>query len=184
MPGTAGPRDSDEGNTDVHEADDRERTEKAEETEKSDHNTSHRHAKKRTNPHKYLLYRPTASQLITFTSFAFKVLRVVVASFSSTLMRLQELQESNVMLVYLSADGHRLPEAASATLRDLHLHGQGRAGDSCGVMNILVLSIMSGGVAMCPRKVPSSAAASSAASTAGASAVECTDCIRAYQLRF
>lgn len=43
---------------------------------------------KRENPHKYLLYKPTISQLLTFLASGFK-----------------ELPANGVMLVYLSADG-------------------------------------------------------------------------------
>lgn len=50
-------------------------------------------AKKRSNPHKFLLYRPTFSQFLVFLSTAFK-----------------ELHDNNVLLVYLSADGLRPDE--------------------------------------------------------------------------
>ncbi|ESN97136.1 hypothetical protein HELRODRAFT_184805, partial [Helobdella robusta] len=43
---------------------------------------------KRENPHKYLLYKPTISQLLTFLASGFK-----------------ELPGNGVMLLYLSADG-------------------------------------------------------------------------------
>ena len=43
---------------------------------------------KRDNPHKYLLYKPTFSQLYTFLSSGFK-----------------ELPPTGAMLLYLSADG-------------------------------------------------------------------------------
>jgi len=44
--------------------------------------------KKRSNPHKFLLYRPSFSQLLVFLSTAFK-----------------ELHDNNVLLLYVSADG-------------------------------------------------------------------------------
>ncbi|CAB4010930.1 SCAI-like [Paramuricea clavata] len=44
---------------------------------------------KKPNPHKYLLYKPTFSQLFTFLASGFK-----------------ELPHNAVMLIYLSADGH------------------------------------------------------------------------------
>lgn len=44
--------------------------------------------KKRSNPHKFLLYRPSFAQLLVFLSTAFK-----------------ELQDNNVLLLYISADG-------------------------------------------------------------------------------
>jgi len=43
---------------------------------------------RRDNPHKYLLYKPTISQLFTFLASGFK-----------------ELPPTGVMLLYLSADG-------------------------------------------------------------------------------
>ena len=43
---------------------------------------------KRENPHKYLLYKPTFSQLLVFLSSGFK-----------------ELPANGVMLLYISADG-------------------------------------------------------------------------------
>ncbi|XP_028394709.1 protein SCAI-like [Dendronephthya gigantea] len=46
---------------------------------------------KRPNPHKYLLYKPTFSQLFTFLASGFK-----------------ELPQNAVMLIYLSADSHKV----------------------------------------------------------------------------
>lgn len=45
-------------------------------------------ANKRTNPHKYLLYRPTFAQLYLYLSTAFK-----------------DISESSAFLLYISADG-------------------------------------------------------------------------------
>ncbi|KAI8974992.1 hypothetical protein BDB01DRAFT_899663 [Pilobolus umbonatus] len=47
---------------------------------------------KRSNPHKYLLYRPSLSQLLVYISTAFK-----------------DTSDSSALLLYLSADGHAYP---------------------------------------------------------------------------
>ncbi|KAJ3019218.1 hypothetical protein HKX48_002294 [Thoreauomyces humboldtii] len=64
--------------------------------------SAERAATRRTNPHKYLLYRPTFAQLMYYIATSFK-----------------DITDSNAMLVYLSADGakklikHEQPESAS-----------------------------------------------------------------------
>ncbi|KAI7863893.1 hypothetical protein BDF14DRAFT_1839553 [Spinellus fusiger] len=51
-------------------------------------------AMKRTNPHKYLLYRPSLSQLLVYLATAYK-----------------DIGENSALLLYISADGYVCPEA-------------------------------------------------------------------------
>ncbi|KAJ3074555.1 hypothetical protein HDU98_010918 [Podochytrium sp. JEL0797] len=52
---------------------------------------------KRTNPHKYLLYRPTLAQLLLYVATAYK-----------------DVNENSALMLYISADGSKSKESASA----------------------------------------------------------------------
>ncbi|KAF9112278.1 hypothetical protein BGX27_003679 [Mortierella sp. AM989] len=58
---------------------------------------------KRLNPHKYLLYRPTLSQLMVYLATAFK-----------------EVSGDSALLIYLSADGSKKPAAGYSGTKEYH----------------------------------------------------------------
>merc|ERR1712137_219378 len=70
-------------------------------SERKDQPGEERSKATKRNPHKYLMYRPTMSQLLVFLANSFK-----------------ELQDNNVLLLYISADGIK-PSSESNTENDL-----------------------------------------------------------------
>jgi hypothetical protein len=69
------------------------------ETGADDVSTNDKNATRRNNPHKYLLYRPSFSQLMLYIATAFKVFCNNFFTFH------QDISDGSALLVYLSADG-------------------------------------------------------------------------------
>ena len=90
-------------------------------TNKDDTNTEEQNANpsadkpasRRVNPHKYLLYRPTFSQLLVYIATAFKVIiwpnlfpvnsNIWIYLFGFIISK--EINENSALLLYISADG-------------------------------------------------------------------------------
>lgn len=76
------------------------------------------HLMSRTNPRKYLLYRPTFAQLLTYLSTAFK-----------------DLGENSAMLLYLSADGSKRAAHAEQSIFGTLAHIEYSGGISTTVVS-------------------------------------------------